>query len=733
MTMTTRQLTKRALTALALAAAAFTPGSAAARDPVITIVSGQANDPTTLNAAQSETACAVSVFPSDKRQIEVIAANDDTTSSGFFYNDTNRAATVGASQMGWYFRERTTANPSPPWQHGRIVPGSGNAADIDVLWGDPGVAAAPDAPNLMLMGSLVVPHAKFGPNKCPDGTPCISGAVGSSDGCSPLGGACVARSLDGGKTFTMQHCFRDVTPGSCKKGDSNDSTLGHFYDGFDVAIGSGTTPPAAVAVRDVDTSKEALWMMTNGVTDPTFTFVDTNTGPMGALGDDRQEISIHVRLRYDSGNQLWRMSPDSESIMVGTNQVAVSILKVNILGRNAPAKAIASDYKIGTLGAARVNGVPTGANDPDGKLQATVRFGPQFDFDVGVNENGGNEMRFAYMATDATGLSYIQAGFCSFDLTTCGTPKEWRSSLNASVRHFHPAIKYGFDPRGNRHMWKVTYYELTPDGQRVAVIATDLLRNGAGQLGATPFNPVAVVDASYQAPCPDSRGTPSTDPTKATVDANDYWGDYDDMLFNPQQCAFVRSFTDSHLGCVNRRGFTATHQHVSAVEIPCPFDPQSRRSVEFDYTLWINDDDFGPFDEDECKTWGAPRSGCDNDPLRKHAKCEVDADNRELAEHTIFEECINSEVRGQVNMKCALLDDDRTVRVTMNPRLWEGTSCGGANFKLEGPFSFDVATDVPATIPFPVFVSSQTFPTNGPPYDRVEINFPDPIANVAQP
>ena len=47
-----------------------------------------------------------------------------------------------------------------------------------------------------------------------------------------------------------------------------------------------------------------------------------------------------------------------------------------------------------------MKGVPTGANDPDGKLQATVRFGPQFDFDVGVNESGVDEMRFAYMVAD---------------------------------------------------------------------------------------------------------------------------------------------------------------------------------------------------------------------------------------------------------------------------------------------------------------------------------------------
>jgi hypothetical protein len=729
MTMTTRQLTKRTLSLAALAAATLAAGSVDARDPVITVVSGLPSDPTTNESVQSETACAISFFPSDKRQIEVISANDETSASGFFYDNANRAVIAGASEMGWYFRERTTADPNPVWQHGRLVPGSGNATGIDVLWGDPGVAAAPDAPNLMLMGSLVVPHAKFPATTCTIGgvsQPCILGSV--AGGCSsPLGGACVARSLDGGKTFTMQHCFSDTSPGSCT-GAKTDSTLGHFYDGFDAAIGNGAAPPAAVAMRDVDTSKEALWMMTNGVTDSTFTLINTNVGPLGALGDDKQHIDIHVRLRYDVNNQLWRMSPDTEQVTVNGQTVVQSIIKVNILGRNAPAKGIASDYT--ALSAVNVNDVPKGANDPDAKLQASVRFGPEFDFDVGVNDSGANEMRFAYVATDPSGNSYIQAGFCSFDLTNCQTPKEWRSSANLSLRHFHPAIKYGHDTRGNRHFWKVTYYELTPDGKRVAVIATDLLRNGTGSFGAVPFNPVAVVPASYQAPCPDSRGVPSTDPSKPSSDADDYWGDYDDMIFNPQQCSFVRSFTDSHLGCVNRRGFTATHQHIGAVEIPCPFDPASRRRVEFDFTLWINDDDFG--DPDECATWGTSRSDCDNHPEPKHALCDVDANNRDF-DQQIVEECVDDEVVGQVQMKCKLLDDDRTVRVTMNPILREGTSCGSHSFHTDNPFDFDAQAGGFAILTGPLNAIGFSSPSNGSPYDVVELTFPDAITNVEQP
>ena len=717
-----QQLTKRTLSSLALAAAALTTGSAAARDPVLTIVSGQ--DPTTQDTVQSETACAVSVFTGEKRQIEVIAANDITTNSGFFYDNEDRAVIPGASLMGWYFRERTTAAPNPPWQHGHIFPGGPNAADIGALWGDPAVAAAPDAPNLMLLGSLSVPTAKFATTTCDVSgttTPCIFNSVGTG-ACSPLGGLCVARSLDGGKTFTMQHCFRDTTPGACTGGAPFDSTLGHFYDGLDAAIGSGAAPPAAVATRDVDTSKEALWMMTNGVTDPTFTFINTNLGPMGALGNDQQQISIHVRLRFDSGNKLWRMSPDVESVMVNGQSVVVEILKVNILGRNAPARAIASDYT--QLSQVAVNGVPNGANDPNGQLQATLRFGPQFDFDVGINDSGNEEMRFAYVATDSAGGSYIQAGFCNLDLSNCQLPPAWRSSSNMSVRHFHPAIKYGHDTRGDRHMWKVTYYELTPDGTRVAVIATDLLRNGSGSFGAVPFNPVAVVSADYQAPCPDARGVPGG------ADDGDYWGDYDDMLFNPQQCAFVRAFTDSHLGCVNRRGFTSTHQHVSAIEIPCPFDPQSRRRVEFDFTLWINDDDFG--DPDECRDWGVSHSGCDHNAAPRHALCDVDAETRVVSKR-LAEECVDGEVVGQVDMRCELLDDDRTVRVRMNPRVNEGTSCSDFSFTTDNPFDFDVAPNNFVSFTGPLNAIGFSDPSNGEPYDVVEVTFPELITNVEQP
>src|SRR5687767_5886913 len=73
-----------------------------ARAQVQTNVSGS------VAGSQSETACSISVFPD--RVVEVIVANDGVEGGGFLYDNFNRRAFLGASFMGWYFRERTTAD-----------------------------------------------------------------------------------------------------------------------------------------------------------------------------------------------------------------------------------------------------------------------------------------------------------------------------------------------------------------------------------------------------------------------------------------------------------------------------------------------------------------------------------------------------------------------------------------------------------------------------------------------
>ena len=91
-------------------------------------------------------------------------------------------------------------NPNPPFTH---APKLRHRRDTRCCGGDPSMASNPELPNVVLIGSLVVPDAKF-----PSGG--ITGAVGGN--CSPLGGGCVARSIDGGQSFSIVNCFSDTRP-----------------------------------------------------------------------------------------------------------------------------------------------------------------------------------------------------------------------------------------------------------------------------------------------------------------------------------------------------------------------------------------------------------------------------------------------------------------------------------------------------------------------------------------
>jgi hypothetical protein len=226
-------------------------------------------------------------------------------------------------------------------------------------------------------------------------------------------------------------------------------------------------------------------------------------------------------------------------------------------------------------------------------------------------------------------------------------------------------------------------------------------------------------------PCPDDRGSITVNGNVTQIsDSGDYWGDYDDMFFNSATCTFIRPFTDSSLGCVSRTAFGAQHQHVSAVEIPCE-DPESFRKVTVDYHLFVNDDDFG--DPDECGTWGFSRSGCSTHNAL-HAECTVNPASL-VSDAQIFKTCVDDEVTGTGRMKCELLPDLRTVRVTLTSIVEEGTSCNDDEVARVSK-SFDVGAGL--TVGDDNVLAEAKFePTNGSPYDRTEIILPtNAIANT---
>ena len=515
------------------------PGHALPVSPV----TGSSTDPNvdpTVSGNQAETICNVSVV--NGASVESVAFNDDEPSSLMQYTATNRTVFPGYSGQGWSFRARTAANPNPPWTHS-LLP---TPAGWDLLWGDPSLASNPGLPNVAFLGTLAVPHAKFLYVSNQNGTPgSLQGAF--TDSPSPLGGACIARSTDGGETFSVVGCVQDTTD----VGNLGD-TLGHFYDGSSMAVtqnGSGGFS-AFAAFIDTETHREAIWSMPDVTSNAANPFQPDNTlmGKIGALPDDSLgPIETHVRLRA-SGADLWKMSIST-----------ANILQLNIRDRNGNAVGLASDVVVGM--AADFGNDATGTD-------ITVRTGPEFAFDIGVNEQNAPEMRFVYIAATAsqTANFHLQGGFCPLnDLTQCTTVAQWTTQPQSVPMTLFPAIKFALDPVSNQPVWKVTFQGRTPQNTgQLAVFAADLVRPDMVAPSPT-YNTAGLVVAQitpFQTPCPDIR-EPGTDLGFG------YWGDYDDMTFDPTTGTFVRSFTDSTLGCnLPRERFTSHNVHVSTVEIP---------------------------------------------------------------------------------------------------------------------------------------------------------------------
>jgi hypothetical protein len=327
-----------------------------------------------------------------------------------------------------------------------------------------------------------------------------------------------------------------------------EKTKGHFYDGSAAAITkSGATFSGFAGFIDTDLHREAIWKMVDvtGVA-PSQQFVreTLRTGTLGTMGVPQNgelgELETHVRLRAD-GADLWKMSRDA------------SDLRVNIHGRNNAFKVIASN--------AHTPFSVQFADDAFGKV--FVRTGPQFAFAIGANEAGQKEMRFAYVATEGS-QSFIQAGFCSMDLSDCQRPSEWRLPAGGSPAEFHPALEFGrTDATTGKGVWRMTYWGRTTQG--VQVFFSDLVRSlipGTTTLGAASALVVNSTMSTSLVPC-------------STTGTDGYWGDYDGMAFDSTTKSFSRAYTDSSLGCTTRNDLNALNQHVSEVEIATQRAPRS--------------------------------------------------------------------------------------------------------------------------------------------------------------
>jgi hypothetical protein len=506
-------------------------------------VTGMAGD-MTADYFQSEAVYNASEVADDQgmKLVETILFNDDSprrTPPEIQHPDDDLSLVFpGAAVFGWATRvTRDTDTQTGDWVHHKIE----TPAGWSLLWADPRITSAPDAPELVL-GTILAASADSFSNAVDDSlagwatvypddlapcTDCILRAY-----CGPtctdipgianaLSGLCVLSSVDGGEHFELpsSQCY---------------TYANHQYDGTEVVIGRGVTPRAYFAAWNYDASPQRLelWKTDNAWDASTFTRVaghgiDCEDGDLqGDCG-----INQHPRLRMDADDRLW--------VMMRHPRLDLAVNVVTPDGTwQAPRALLAEGRELAWRSWMLSDFM-------------SLRVAAPFSFDIGVNLRGEPEMRYAYTYyAAASGRRHIQVGRCDYQLTDCSEPGWWSTEILTGeypeANHAFPSLRYAETALGPT--WMLTWLSTAgSDGTRVAVWASRV------QEVLFPEDPFpARRYTPLQTPCPLYTG---------------YWGDYDEMGYNPWTDSFVRPFTDSSRGCLQQSRFRSRHHHVSAVSV----------------------------------------------------------------------------------------------------------------------------------------------------------------------
>jgi hypothetical protein len=463
---------------------------------------------------QSETAAATAFASGTK--IAVVTYNDGTDPDGRIeYTSTTRTIKAGASHLGWSY----STDAGKTWSYGgRVPPPPGWAA----LWGDPAIVTSRTSYAVMFITSLAIPDAKM-PAQGISGSVIISGAQ------SYIGGACIARSTDGGKTFANYQCVSNTA-----KNSTPDSEKGHFYDGGSLA--ASKEGAVFAAFNDVTENAIDVWRAAS------------HSGQFQLLPDPFPEMAMvsHPRLRS---------SPFDDSVYVAA--------------QSSNGQIFINRYRNGAWGAPRsVAGAqvyPCIEFEADGcsgafSTKLRVRTGPQFSYDVGAADDaeGRDAIRFLFTVKDGpTGRFHLRAATCKLDISDCygwtGT-SDWGTlpSSRFAIDAFNPNVRAWPGFIGLPPVWMTTFnyrFGLPANGIYVARATLAYLPNGDRL-----YFPIDLVK---NAPiCPDQRG---------------YWGDYDDLEllgFKDDVPQWLRPRTDSGPSCATRWYYTSDPVHVRALVFP---------------------------------------------------------------------------------------------------------------------------------------------------------------------
>jgi len=427
------------------------------------------------------------------KQIITVTYNDDTDKANKIdYTASTRTTKTGATLMGWSY----SLDGGKTWKYGGSITPTSN---WPVLWGDPAITSDFADQRYVFISNLAVPVAKMPANGK------IQGPLNSY-----LGGACIARSQDGGVSFKLAQCV------------TNDSD---FYDGGSmVAAGSDFDRRVFAAFVDVDTDRIDVWSSPN----------DTGSFSLMANPFPGMSMHSHPRLRFDR---------DSDALLVGA--------------LDGSGQVWLNRFKGGSWGKPTLASLPSAGNPDITLSDRNLRTGYQFSYDIGApSQNGDDAIRVVYAVRDeGSGKLYVRGSRCTSNLSVCDDAPEWGTTpgnLNLHGQQFNPQLRafpgfFGLPP-----VWKLTYESTDddPGGNKISHKEGNLAVLPNGTRIFVPFDLV-----SDQVVCPDNRG---------------YWGDYDELQFagfekDSTTARFVLANTDSTSGCPTRWEYTSNQVHVSAV------------------------------------------------------------------------------------------------------------------------------------------------------------------------
>ncbi len=458
----------------------------------------------TSSGTQTETSATTSYVGGTNRL--VVGYNDETSEQDLItYTQNDRTIKAGASLMGSSFSD----DGGTTWTYGGKVPPPNGWA---VLWGDPALATSGSNYSVVFMANLAMPSSKF-----PTGG--IHGYVYYGDGRSSyVGGGCVARSTDGGKTFSNYQCVSNKQP---IEGVA-DSSQGHFYDGGSLA--SNRAGEIFLAYVDVTTSTADVYRSPsyNGTFAPIAT-------PFPGL-----TVASHVRLRVGTDNSLYAAAQ-----VIGNDGGTYVYLNRYING--AWRQPVPGSYD-----SVLYPGIDFGTTTQGSELN--IRTGPQFGYDIGSASEGGKDAVRMLYTRSANGHLYLSGTACSADLTSCSDVPGWKfiggGPGGSAVDTYNPDVTAWAGFIGVPATWQSSWAYHYGNANFVNVSRATLgYLNGGGFLFPVDIIKNALV-------CSDERG---------------YWGDYDAMVltgFSGSSTKWIRFSSDSSAGCNERWMYVGKQQHV---------------------------------------------------------------------------------------------------------------------------------------------------------------------------